>query len=206
MEFSFFVRGLLIGLSVAAQVGPMSILCIRRTLAQGRMAGFISGLGVASADALYGSIGGFGLTFISSFLVTQQFWLRLIGGLFLCYLGITTWLAKPAERAASAERKTGIVGLYASTFFLTLTNPLTILSFVAILAGLGLGSTGGDYWLASILILGVFIGSMLWWLILTTGVSAFKTRFTPRALGWVNRASGVIIFAFGIVALVGLIF
>ncbi len=205
MDIGFLGRGLLIGFSVAAQVGPMCILCIRRTLTLGRTAGLVSGLGIASADALYASIGGFGLTFISGFLLSQTFWLRLVGGLFLVYLGFKTLMAQPAASAAKGEGH-GLFGFYLSTFLLTLTNPLTILSFAAILAGLGLGSTNGNYGAALLLIGGVFIGSALWWLVLTTGINLFRARFTPKILQWVNRASGLIILAFGIYALWGLLY
>lgn len=204
MDIGFLVRGLLIGFSVAAQVGPMCILCIRRTLALGRTAGLVSGLGIASADALYASIGGFGLTFISGFLLNQTFWLRLVGGFFLVYLGLKTLLVRPAATAAKGEGR-GLLGFYVSTFLLTLTNPLTILSFAAILAGLGLGSTSGNYGSAALLIIGVFIGSALWWLVLTTGINLFRTRFTPNLLQWVNRASGLLILGFGVYALSGLL-
>ena len=128
MDIAFLLRGLAIGFSIAAPVGPIGVLCIRRTLAEGRASGFVSGLGAASADGIYGCIAGFGVTFISNFLVTQQVWLRLIGGVFLCYLGLKTLLAKPAEQAGFAKGN-GLVGAYASTFFLTLTNPMTIISF-----------------------------------------------------------------------------
>jgi threonine/homoserine/homoserine lactone efflux protein len=169
----------------------------------GRTAGFISGLGAATADALYGCIAGFGLTFISNLLIDQQVWLRLIGGAFLCYLGLKTLLSKPAEQAAAAQGN-GLVGAYISTFFLTLTNPATILSFVAIFAGLGLVSAGVNYLSAVVLVLGVFVGSAVWWLLLSGGVSLFRTRFNTRALHWVNRISGVVIAAFGVFVLVGL--
>jgi len=200
MDIAFLLRGLAIGFSIAAPVGPIGVLCIRRTLAEGRVSGLVSGLGAATADAIYGCIAGFGLTFISNFLVSQQLWLRLIGGVFLCYLGIKTLLAKPAEQAATA-RGNGLVGAYASTFILTLTNPITIISFAAIFAGLGLASTGGEYLSAGILVLGVFIGSSLWWLILSGGVGVFQNKFNPHGLQWVNRISGVIITAFGLFAL-----
>ncbi len=203
MDLSFFLRGLIIGFSIAAPVGPIGVLCIRRTLAEGRVTGLASGLGAATADALCGCIAGFGLTFISNFLISQQFWLRLIGGGFLCYLGLRTLLAKPAEQAASAQGK-GLVGAYASTFFLTITNPLTILAFAAILAGLGAGGDSGNYLSAAVLVLGVFIGSTLWWFILSGGVSLFRTKFTPRALRWVNIISGLIIIGFGLMALLSL--
>lgn len=176
------------------------MLCIRRTLAEGRASGFVSGLGAATADAIYGCIAGFGLTFVSSLLVSQQVWLRLIGGVFLCCLGLTTLWAKPSPQTAVTKEKS-LIGAYASTFFLTLTNPMTIIAFVAIFAGLGLAGAGGNYLSAGILVLGVFIGSALWWLILSGGVSLFREKFGPYALQWVNRVSGVIITGFGVFAL-----
>src|SRR6476469_804314 len=144
MDWGFFLRGIIIGLSIAAPVGPIGVLCIRRTLALGQTTGFLSGLGAATADAFYGAIAGFGLTFISRFLVSQQGWLRLIGGAFLVYLGVRTFRAAPAAEAAQASGQ-GLVSAYISTLFLTLTNPTTILSFVAVFGGLGLATTGGDY-------------------------------------------------------------
>jgi len=202
MNLSFFLRGLLIGFSIAAPVGPIGVLCLRRTLAEGRLAGLVSGLGAATADAFYGSIAGFGVTFVANALVQQQTWLRLVGGLFLCYLGVRTFLARPAEQSAQVQGK-GLLGNYASTFFLTLTNPVTILSFAGIFAGLGL-SEGTDYLSAGLLVLGVFLGSALWWLTLSTGASLLRSRITPLVLRWVNRASGVVIAVFGVIALVGL--
>jgi threonine/homoserine/homoserine lactone efflux protein len=200
VDISFLLRGLVIGFSIAAPVGPIGVLCIRRTLAEGRVSGLVSGLGAATADAIYGCIAGFGLTFISSFLVSQQVWLRLIGGVFLCYLGLKTFLARPAEEAASAEGR-GLIGAYVSTFFLTLTNPMTILSFAVIFAGLGLGSASGNYISAGLLVSGVFIGSALWWLMLSGGIGLLRTRFNLQGLRWVNRISGIIITGFGLIAL-----
>jgi len=200
MDISFLFRGLVIGFSIAAPVGPIGVLCIRRTLTEGRASGLVSGLGAATADAVYGSIAGFGLTLISGFLVDQQTWLRLIGGAFLCSLGIRTLLATPAEGAV-AIKGNGLVGAYASTLFLTLTNPLTILSFAAIFAGLGLASTSGNYISAATLVLGVFVGSAAWWLLLSGGVSLLRSRFDARAMRWVNRISGGIITIFGALAL-----
>ncbi|NJL58528.1 MAG: LysE family transporter [Desulfobacteraceae bacterium] len=200
MNITFLLRGLAIGFSIAAPVGPIGVLCIRRTLAEGRLSGFVSGLGAATADAIYGCIAGFGLTFISNFLVSRQTWLRLVGGVFLCYLGIRTLLAKPAEQAASVKGDS-FINAYVSTFFLTLTNPMTIISFAAIFAGLGLASTSGNYMSAGILVLGVFIGSALWWLILSGGVGIFREKFNLYGLHWVNRISGAIITGFGLFAL-----
>jgi threonine/homoserine/homoserine lactone efflux protein len=204
VDVSFLLSGLIIGLSVAAPVGPIGVLCIRRTLNEGRLHGFISGLGAATADAFYGSIAGFGLTFISNYLVSQQVWLRLIGGGFLLYLGIKTMLTKPAEKAISAK-ESGFVGDYTSTLLLTLTNPTTIISFVAIFAGLGLVGTSRDYLSAGILVLGVFIGSALWWFILSSAINLLRRKINNLGLIWVNRISGAIITNFGLFALFSLV-
>jgi threonine/homoserine/homoserine lactone efflux protein len=203
MDISFLMRGLIIGFSIAAPVGPIGVLCMRRTLAEGRPSGLVSGLGAATADAIYGSIAGFGITFISSFLISQHVWLHLVGGVFLCYLGIRTMLAKPADQAALTKGN-GLFGAYASTFFLTLTNPMTILFFAAVFAGLGLGSTNGNYMSAGVLVFGVFLGSALWWVVLSGGVGLFRSKFNAHRLQWVNRISGVIITGFGAFALLSL--
>ena len=195
---------MVIGFSIAAPVGPIGVLCIRRTLAEGRAAGLVSGLGAATADATYGCIAGFGLTFISGVLMGGEFWFRLIGGAFLVYLGVRTLLARPAEGVAAAGGS-GLAAAYTSTFFLTLTNPMTILSFMAVFASLGVANAGGGYGSAAILVLSVFIGSALWWFGLSGLVSLFRSRIDARALQWVNRVSGVIIAGFGLLALVKLV-
>jgi threonine/homoserine/homoserine lactone efflux protein len=206
MDSSFFIRGLLIGLSIAATVGPMSVLCIQRTLNKGQLYGLVSGLGIATADGVYGSIAAYGLTLITSFLIHEQQWIRLIGGLFLMYLGIKTILSKPPERAAILNTKTNCyLGAYASTFLLTLTNPLTILSFAAIFAGIGVGSTSKSFFSATAVVLGVFSGSTLWWIILTSIISLLRQKMNTQWLLWINRISGAIITLFGIVALLSLL-
>jgi threonine/homoserine/homoserine lactone efflux protein len=172
-------------------------------LQDGRKFGFISGLGAASADGIYGAIAGFGLTFISSFLVAQQMWLALLGGLFLSYLGVRTFLSEPAEKVVYARRG-GLFKAYAATFLLTLTNPITILSFVAIFAGLGLAAADRNYGEAISLVLGVFSGSVAWWLLLSGGVSLLRDRFNNRAMRWVNRLAGLIILGFGVYILLTL--
>jgi threonine/homoserine/homoserine lactone efflux protein len=203
MDLSYLLRGLVIGFSIAAPVGPIGVLCIRRTLAEGRVAGLLSGLGAATADAVYGVIAAFGLTYVSGILMGYQTWIRLVGGLFLCYLGLKTYFTRPTGTAAFAEGE-GLVAVYGSTLFLTLTNPMTILAFTAIFAGLGIGSAAGDYGSATLLVVGVFSGSAAWWLILSGGVSIFRSKFTPRALGWVNKVAGIVILAFGVVAILSL--
>ncbi|MDI7260924.1 MAG: LysE family transporter [Thermodesulfobacteriota bacterium] len=203
MEIHFLIRGLAIGFSIAAPVGPIGVLCLRRTLTEGRVSGFVSGLGAATADAVYGAIAGFGLTFISIFLIHQQWWLRIIGGIFLSCLGVKTFMANPSVQGPS-PKGSGLIRAYASTSFLTLTNPMTILSFAAIFAGLGIGSLGRDYLSAGVLVLGVFIGSMFWWFLLSSGVSLFRKKFNPLGLRWVNRISGLIILGFGLLAFLSL--
>ena len=200
MDLSILFRGVVIGFSIAAPVGPRGVLCIRRTLTEGRASGLVSGLGAASADAVYGCIAGFGLTFLSNFLVSRQTELRLAGGLFLLYLAVKTFFAQPAQKAAEV-RGHGLLGAYLSTLFLTLTNPMTIISFAAIFAGLGLAEGSGNYISAGVLVLGVFAGSALWWLLLSGGFGLFREKFTAGGLRWLNRLSGTTIGVFGFLAL-----
>ncbi|MGB3308580.1 MAG: LysE family transporter [Nodosilinea sp.] len=200
MEGWALLKGMGLGLAIAAPVGPIGLLCIRRSLTQGQLMGLVTGLGAATADGLYGCIAGFGLTAVADLLVSQAQAMQLIGGLFLCYLGVTTLRADPASEAAKISSR-GLWGAYASTLVLTLTNPATILSFIAIFAGLGLVGSSQS-WSASIaLIIGVFLGSALWWLGLSWGVTLFSQRLTPARLKWLNRLAGAAIFAFGVVAL-----
>lgn len=161
--------------------------------------GFTIGMGAATADAFYGAIAGFGLAVIADFLVAQRNVLGLVGGLFLCYLGIRTFLSKPAEQPKDVKAAS-FGGAYLTTFVLTLTNPMTILSFVAVFAGLGLAASP-NYISASVLVLGVFIGSAVWWLFLSTVASLMRSRIGPSWMQTVNRVSGAIIFAFGVYAL-----
>jgi len=197
-NWSLFLRGFLIGISIAAPVGPIGVLCIRRTLAEGRLIGFLSGMGAATADMIYGAIAAFGLTVISNLLVENAFWLHILGGCFLLYLGIKTFFEEPADHAAQVNRS-GYFGAYLSTFFLTITNPLTIISFAAIFAGTMLvGKTGSPI----VLVAGVFTGSACWWLALSLGVGMMRDRLSSDHMIWINRISGTIITTFGIVALI----
>jgi len=196
-----FARGTLLGFSIAAPVGPIGVLCIRRTLAEGRATGLATGLGAAAADGLYGVMAAFGLTWLTSLLVAQQNWIRLVGGLFLLWLGVTTLLAKPADHAARATGA-GIAGAFGSTFVLTLANPMTILSFIAIFAGLGIGA-GSSRTDAALLVAGVVTGSAAWWLLLSAGVDRLRTKFDAGAMRWVNRFSGFVIVGFAVWSLAG---
>lgn len=205
MNLGLLIKSFVIGLSIAAVVGPISVLCIQRTLSRGYMYGLISGLGVATADGTYGSIAAFGLTVISTFLVHEEAWIRAIGGVFLLYLGIRTMMSKPAEKAAAAAKARNLPAAYASILLLTLTNPLTILSFAAIFAGIGVSGGKGSYLAATLVVLGVFLGSATWWLLLTSGVTLLRKKITPRWLLWLNRISGVVLVIFGLLALISLV-
>lgn len=199
MLLDFPVKGFAIGFAIAAPVGPIGVLCIRRSLAEGRQMGLATGLGAATADAAYGCVAAFGLTAISGFLVSHRALLGLVGGLFLCYLGVRTFVSKPADNAAIA-RGGGLSSAYMSTVFLTITNPMTIVSFAAVFASLGLASSP-DYFNAGLMVAGVFAGSACWWLLLSSGVALLRSRVTPNWMQAVNRASGSVIFAFGLYAL-----
>ena len=201
MDLNLFIKGLMLGFSIAAPVGPIGVLCIRRTLSEGRISGLASGLGAAPADGFYGLVAGFGLTIISDLLIEKKTWLALIGGIYLCYMGIQTFRSKPKEFGKDVENK-GLWSAYFSTFLLTLANPVTILSFVAIFAGLGLVSNTGSYTSAFSLVAGVFLGSGVWWLTLSGGVSLLRERFNSQTLVWVNRLAGVILGIYGILALI----
>ena len=201
MESGLFFKGFIIGFSIAAPVGPIGILCIQRTLSGGNFQGLVTGLGAATADAIYGFIAAFGLTFISNFLVAHSIWFRLIGGLFLCYLGIRAFLSKPQNQIPS-ETNRSTLSSYGTTFFLTLTNPMTILFFAGIFAGLGIVSESIGYTSAGLMVIGVFIGSGVWWMILSGATSILRHKMNGRKLTWVNKISGLIILAFGVGALI----
>ena len=199
MDPGLLLRGLALGFSIAAPVGPIGVLCIQRTLNAGRLVGFVSGLGAATADLFYASLGVLSFALVAQILIAGRLWLHLLGGAFLLYLGARTFAAVPAKHAAASRPGRGVLGAYLSTVGLTLTNPATIFSFAAIFAGLGLrpGSAGA----ATTLVGGVFLGSALWWLILSSSVAFAGRVVGPDQLRWINRLSGAVILAFGVVAL-----
>ena len=199
MDPELFARGIILGFTIAAAVGPISLLVIRRTLAEGRVVGLVSGLGVATADGTYGAIAAFGLGAITDILVGGQRILGLVGGLFLLWLAWQTARAEPTEPAATPERRGGLAGAYLSTLGLTLTNPMTILSFAALFAGLGIapGNVAG----AASLTVGVFLGSAAWWVVLTAVVGALRSKVTKAWLGRINVVSGLVIGAFALIAI-----
>jgi threonine/homoserine/homoserine lactone efflux protein len=201
VDLSLIGRGVLIGVGIAAPVGPIGALCIARALRYGWRAGFVAGLGAATADACYGAIAAFGLTVVMSHLLDSLGVLRLLGGLYLCYLGLRTMRAAPATAADTVAGSP--TRMFAATFALTITNPLTIMSFAAIFAGVGVATNNSRDGIA--LVLGVFAGSALWWLALSSGVAAVRHRLTHRALRVINVLSGAIILGFGLMSLDSLV-
>jgi threonine/homoserine/homoserine lactone efflux protein len=195
VDLGLLARGALLGFTIAAAVGPISLLVIRRTLGAGLAVGLASGLGVATADGLYGAVAAFGLTAVSDALVAVAEPLAVVGGGVLVWLGIRTALAPPAlGPAQAATSRRGLVGAWASVLGLTLTNPMTILLFAAIVVNLGMSGSPAD---AALITLGFFVGSMVWWLTLVGAVAALRTRITGRPLVLITRASGALIALFG---------
>lgn len=213
MDYGFVLKGIIVGFSIAAPVGPMGALCISRSIARGFPSGFISGLGAAVADALLAFIAVFGLTFISSFLVEQQFWIRLAGVAILSYLGIRILLTGPAESKVETgtgtpgERGTtaAYAGDFTSALLLALTNPISIITYTAVFAGFGLHRAVGRSIVAAEVVLGVFVGSALWWFLLSKGSGILFRRAQGSLLKWVNRTAGGIILLFALLILASLL-
>ena len=202
MDWPLLLKGIALGFSIAAPVGPIGILCIQRTLARGRVAGFVSGLGAATADTVYGLLAVLGIGFLTDLMIDQQAWLRLFGGLFLTALGARLFFKPPPDQSGTGQpdRASGYLVMYTTTFVLTISNPMTILAFSAVITGLG--AVRGQ---ALLLVLGVFLGSTIWWLVLATGAGYLRSLLNPRTMVWVNRIAGAAIVGFGVViSLVGI--
>lgn len=204
MNIGLFLKGLLVGFLISTPVGPIGVLCIQRTLNKGKLHGIVSGLGAATADAIYGFVAAFGLTFVSNFLVKEQMWLRLVGGIFLCYMGVRVFLFKSEQRTAPGD-STSYVRDYMSMFFLTLTNPITFFAFAATFAGLGLVSLIEHHIAALLLVAGIFVGAGLWWLILSGITATFLRKLLYSRPAWLNKISGIVIIVFGLFVLLTLI-
>ena len=203
MILIILLKGIFIGFAMAVPVGPIGIMCIRRTLTEGRLRGLTIGLGAATADFLYGCVAAFGLTFISDTLVSQRIWIRLVGGVLLLYLGIRTFRKLPASPNFPVN-SIGILKSYLTAFLITITNPLTIFAFIAVFAALGLGNEVIIF-SGSALVLGVFIGSFLWFLSLSSGVMLFRKKLDLEGLKWVNRIAGILIIISGVIVMLSLL-
>jgi len=203
MEPIFFLKGLIIGFGMAVPIGPLGIMCIRKTLAEGHSRGLMIGIGAATADSLYSSVAAFGLTFISDVIASQYFWLRLVGGALLLYLGIRTFRAKRKDPTIPVINKR-LLESYVSAFLLALTNPVTFFAFVAVFAAFGLGHKLNVI-SACIIVIGVFTGSCLWFLTLGFVATLFRKKLDAGGLRWVNKISGVLIILSGLAAFVSMI-
>ncbi len=196
MNFAMFAQGIVLGFSIAAPVGPIGVLCIRRSMDQGLRVGLATGLGAATADAVYGTIAALGLTTLSHWMVAEKRLLAALGGCYLIYLGIRSLASAPRQDDGKSASVRTVMSAYVSTFVLTLTNPMTILSFIALFAGLGLaGRTNYDT--ALVFVTGVFLGSALWWLILSGSVATLRGHLPQSFSRVVNATAGVTIVAFG---------
>ncbi|HOV10291.1 MAG TPA: LysE family transporter [Bacteroidales bacterium] len=204
MILEFLYKGLILGFSVAAPVGPIGILCINRTINKNFIAGFVSGLGAATADLIYGLIAGSGLTAISTFLINQKMWIQLIGLAFLFYIGIKTIMKKGREIEFNPDADRGLLKDYLTTLFLTITNPMTILFFIAVFAGLGLSKTVNGFDSVIQLTTGVFVGSCIWWLFLSGLTNKLKTKINKTILRKIDLVSGIMILFFGLLILIDL--
>jgi len=197
MDFDLLIRGLAAGLIIAAPVGPVNVLCIQRTIEKGWKSGILSGLGAAVADTLYGAIAGFSISLVIRFLVHEEYWIRLIGGMLLIVIGVIFYF-RPPQSLETAKPHSSANSDFVSTLFLTATNPTTVLSYLAVLATLGLGKQR-PLWQTSILVAGIFCGSMTWWLTITGTVNLLRSKVTDRAMNWMNRVAGIAIGCFGLV-------
>ena len=197
-ELDLLLRGVLAGLAIAIPVGPVNVLCISRTITKGRVAGIISGLGAATADTFYGGIAGFSISLVINFLVREKFWIRLVGGALLVAIGLAYWFKKP--KSLKEKRVQSAHSEYVTTLLLTLTNPTTVLSFLAVLAGLRLGESR-PWTMTLFLVLGIFCGSMIWWIVLALISGHFRDRFNDRAVVWMNRIAALAIGGFGILTM-----
>jgi len=193
----FLLKGIAVGIVIAVPVGPVGVMCVRRTIFEGKRAGFVSGLGAATADALFGLIAAFGLTFVSDWLIGYHQWLRIAGGFYLLYIGGSALLAKLEARQSSEPNAESALRHFLSTFALTLTNPITILAFLGIFSALGLSGADATFARAAMMVLGVWLGSLLWWLALTFGLGSLFHSFEARHLKWINHASGTILLLSG---------
>lgn len=191
------IKGLIAGLAISASVGPVNILCLSRAVSKGRKAGVISGLGAAAADTIYGSVAAFSISYIIHFLIREEFWIRSVGGSLLIVIGILYCFLPPKSLETSGD-STG--SDFLAAFLLNLTNPTTVLSFLAVLAALGTGGYRG--WPSLYLVEGIFAGAMLWWIVLALVASRFQRRLHQRGMLWLNRIAGIAIGAFGIVTVI----
>jgi len=196
MDLELPICGLAAGLIIAAPVGPVNLLCIRRTLEKGWKSGMVSGLGAALADTLYGAIAGFSITLAIQLLIREEFWIRLVGGIFLMVIGVV-YYRMPSRSLEAGPDVSSVNSDFVSAFLLNVTNPTTVLSFLAVLATLGIGRQR-PLWQTSLLVAGIFCGSMIWWTILVSAANRLRSRITDRTVRWMDHVAAIAIGGFGL--------
>ena len=210
MDFFLFAKGIFAGFVIAAPVGPVGILCVQRTLDRGLVAGFLAGSGAAVADTIFGAAAAFGLTFVAAFIQENYDYMRWLGGAFLLLIGLHTIFfkrVKASDEAQIPRSRTRALNAGFSdmitTFVLTISNPITIVSFSPVFLAVGAVVGPDDLYAAWTLIIGVFAGSALWWLILCCFAALFRRKLSDQRMGIVNKVSGGLIMVFGILVLAG---
>ncbi len=199
MDILFIIKGLSIGIAVSAPLGPIAVLCIQRTMNKGFMSGLVSGLGAATADIIYAIIAGFGITLIKDFLINNQMPIRIIGGLFLIFMGARIFFSNPAKQIRKLRTKGNRYFTdFVTSFLLTISNPITVLAFGALFAGFGTITENTITFNITILITSVFVGAIFWWISLIGIISIFRRKIRLRNLLWINRITGVLIVIFAI--------
>ena len=196
MDGSLFVQGTIIGLTLAVPIGPISLLCIQRSIADGRLHGIISGIGVASSDSFYATVSFLGLTIISGLIIAQQYLFRFLAGIVLIFIGIRVFLSVPLGASTQTGHETYLKD-YLSMAAIAIANPLTLLFFIVIVPGFGVVIHGNSFLSAMEFVAGVFFGSVVWWVILCGFVGTMRTRISEENLRLINRISGILISCFG---------
>lgn len=204
MDISFFFKGILVGIIISAPIGPVGALCIQRTMNRGRLCGILSGIGAAIGDSIFAAIAVFGLTFISGFLNDKEAWFRIAGGVILLYFGLRVYLSKPQDCSA-ANGEVNHFGIIGSAFLLTISNPLVILSIIAVFAVLGIVDPTASYISTALLILGVFTGAVFLWTVTSHILSGYRNKMGQRGALLVNRITGLFILACGGYAFISLL-
>jgi threonine/homoserine/homoserine lactone efflux protein len=205
MLLGFFLKGLSVGAVIAVPIGPVGVICVRRTILDGRLVGLASGLGAAAGDALFGTVAAFGLSFVAKSLLGYESLLTAGGACFLLVLGGRALFARPLAARAAPPDPESLVGDFLSTFALTVANPITLLTCLGIFAAIGLGGSHATLGDAAMLVLGVFTGSLIWWVALAFGVARIFPALAPRDLAWINRTSGGILLLSGVALLIALV-
>jgi threonine/homoserine/homoserine lactone efflux protein len=200
-DLMLFLRGVAIGFAIAAPIGPVGILCIRKALADGRAAAFVAGMGAAMADTIFGAACALGIGALSELMAAHYVTLKVVGGVFMLVLGARTWAQAAFEVEPGPGGGPGMAKDFVSTFLITITNPGTILGVMGVFAAVGASVRPETMARSSLLIAGVFFGSTLWWTVLSGLASAVRAKFTPERVRLFNHVSGAILMVFGVAAL-----